>query len=306
MAVSAEEGRRDRRNPTKSFLQSRIAGKLVNVFRPDDGRVGRLAKRQRGRNRCEATVRFQQQGTDCKFGLTSQSKLQVVLDRSPEQWIKNLPVYLPSRELLALFPGFVSLYENHNVEFEETWRDTCQLLGAPTLRGPRKGQEASVLPQPPLKQIGRVSLNRNGRFYMQQVDGTEMEMPLVAEGWRKLAMLSRLVASGSISRGCVLFWDQPEANLGPKLIRRIAETILRLCENGVQIICTTHSLFLLRELEILLRGELSRVEQRYFALKRGDEGVDVCQSDDVSEVDPLVLLDEELRQSDRYVEEILP
>ena len=305
MAISAEEGRRDIRPPTKAFLQSRIAEKLVNVFRPDDGRVGRLAKRQRGRNRCEAAVGFQGQTTDCKFSLTSQSRSEVVLDRSPIEWIANSPVYLPPRELLTIYPGFVSLYENHNVEFEETWRDTCLLLGSPTLREPG-GRDASVLPLPLEEQIGRVGLERNGRFYMQQLDGAEMEMPLVAEGWRKLAMLSCLVASGSISKGGVLFWDEPEANLNPKLIRRIATAILRLCSNGVQIVCATHSLFLLREFEILLRGEFSGVEQRYFALNRGSDGIDVCQSDDVSEVDPLVLLDEELLQSDRYMEEIMP
>ena len=41
MAASAEEGRkRDGRQPTKALLQTRVAEKIVNVFRPDESRLG--------------------------------------------------------------------------------------------------------------------------------------------------------------------------------------------------------------------------------------------------------------------------
>ena len=133
-----------------------------------------------------------------------------------------------------------------------------------------------------------------------------MEMPLVAEGWRKLAMLSRLIATGSILENGVLFWDEPEANLNPKLIREIARAILRICEAEVQVIVATHSLFLLREFEILLKNKFADVDQRYFALRRDEYGVQVSQSEEVGEIEPLVMLDEELKQSDRYLEELMP
>ena len=304
MAVSAEERRRGIRDPRKVFLQGRIAEKLVNVFRPENERVGRLVRRQRGRNRCEVKVRFRQFGTICQFSFASQNKSEVVIDRTPGRWVKDTPVYLPPRELLTIYPGFVSLYESHSVEFEETWRDTCLLLGSPTLRGP-KGRQVSKFLRSLENQIGRV-IERNGRFYLRQAGFPYMEMPLVAEGWRKIAMLYRLVATGAVFEDDVLFWDEPEANLNPKLIREIAKAIIWICESGVQVICATHSLFLLREFEILLSNEFSKVERRYFALRRGEDGVEISQSDDVGEVDPLLLLDEELRQSDRYVEVLMP
>ena len=43
--------------------------------------------------------------------------------------------YPPMFELLTLCPWFISLYEHTYVEFEETWRDTCSLLNAPTVKG---------------------------------------------------------------------------------------------------------------------------------------------------------------------------
>jgi hypothetical protein len=45
----------------------------------------------------------------------------------------------------VIYPGFVSLYETTHLEFEETWRDTCILLGAPLARGPREGKIKQLL-----------------------------------------------------------------------------------------------------------------------------------------------------------------
>ena len=67
----------------------------------------------------------------------------------------------------------------------------------------------------------------------------------------------------------------------------------------------THSLFLLREFEILIEHEFKRIGQRYFALRRRDDGVEVSQANKAGDVDPLILLDEELSQSDRFVEEFM-
>ena len=306
MAVSAEEGRkRDGRQPTKAFLQTRLAEKLFNVFRPE-GRLGRLAHRQKGRSRCEVKLRFCDPGTSVEFNFASQNKSEVVVDRSPSVWSDIAPVFMPTRELLTIYPGFVPLYETHHIEFDETWRDTCLLLGSPTMKGIHEST-ADRLRKPLEDQIGgRIVLERKERFYLRPFGGgpsSDMEMTLVAEGWRKLAMLARLIATGSLlDKGCLL-WDEPESNLNPKLIREVAKAILNICRAGVQVIVATHSLFLLREFEVLLKHEFENVEHRFVALRRGDEGVEVSQSNDIGNVEPLILLDEELEQSDRFVEE---
>ena len=65
----------------------------------------------------------------------------------------------------------------------------------------------------------------------------------------------------------------------------------------------THSLFLLRELEMLLEQQRFKpIQQRYFALAPGDDGVAIQQGDRIDDVDPLVALDEELEQSGRFLD----
>ncbi len=304
MAMSAEESRKRNGAPTKRGLQTGIAEKLNNVFRPED-RLGRLVHRQRGRNRCDVNMRFKRPESSLSFEFSSLAESEVTVKRTLSEWQTNPPVFIPTRELLTIYPGFVPLYATRHLEFDETWRDTCLLLGAPALKGKREATIASLI-EPLEQQLGgRVVLDNNGRFYLVPFNASKLEISLVAEGWRKISMLVRLISTGSLpDKGC-LFWDEPEANLNPQLIREVARALLGICNAGIQVIVATHSLFLLREFEILLKCEFDSVKDCYFALHRSDDGVDVSQSKDIEDVNPLLLLDEDLRQSDRYVENFM-
>ena len=93
-----------------------------------------------------------------------------------------------------------------------------------------------------------------------------MEMHLVAEGLRKLATIAKLIATGSLLDKGYLFWDEPESNLNPQIIRTVAKTILQLAQSGVQVFIASHSIFLLRELHILQKTEFENVDTRCFGL----------------------------------------
>ena len=302
LAASAEEGRQPAASaPTKAVLQKRLADKLVAVLRPES--LGRLARRKQGRERCELRFCFDDPRLDIACGFTTPSKSEVNIDQLPSTWLDSPPVFLPTRELLTIYPGFVSIYENHYLEFEETWKDTCVLLGAPALRGPREKRVKELLSPLENAMGGEIELDKNGRFYLRIRGQGRMEIPLVAEGWRKLAMLARLIATGSLLDKGYLFWDEPDANLNPKLIKEVALTILHLCHSGVQVFIATHSLFLLRELHIQLQNpEVQGTGGRFFGLQIGDNGIDVQQGDSIDDIGAIASLDEELIQSDRYLE----
>lgn len=302
LATSWEEGRKpNSSSPTKTLLQSRLADKLVNVFRPEA--LGRLARRKQGRERCDVRVEFLRPELDIAFGFATNSKSEVSIETLPEKWLDAAPAYLPTRELLTIFPNFVAVYDGHYLEFEEIWRDTCVLLGAPLQKGPKEKRIRELLE--PLEEAmqGAIELDKNGRFYLKNSSG-RMEMPLVAEGLRKLGMLSRLIATGALLDKGYLFWDEPEANLNPRLIKWLAKTVLDLSSGGIQVFIATHSLFLLRELEILLSTKAyEKSDAKFFGLHQSDDGVFVNQGPSVDEIGDIAALDEELAQSDRFLED---
>lgn len=299
LAVSAR-GPRDLGSsaPTKSYLQSAIASKLRGVYKPDE--LGHLARRQNGRGRSEVRCRFDNPDCNVEFSFNAASRSEVTVESVPRAWVQNTPVYLPTRELLTIYPGFVSLYETTHLEFDETWRDTAILLGAPLAKGERERNGRDLLR--PLEEAmgGAVELDAAGRFYIK-TGGERLEMHLVAEGLRKLATLARLIANGSLSEGGSLFWDEPDANLNPKLVKTIARTILAISQAGVQVLIATHSLFLLRELYILQQTEYSQLETRHFGLHDSKNGVSVRQGVTVDDIGEIAMLDEELMQSNRYL-----
>ncbi|WP_196240027.1 AAA family ATPase [Candidatus Methylobacter oryzae] len=300
LSVGFEESRKQKTTqPTKSFLQSRLADKLVSVFRPEA--LGRLVRRKQGRERCDISLVFERSDWDIAFSFATNSKSEVNIETLPETWIDVSPVYLPTHELLTLNPNFIAVYEGHYLEFEETLRDTCLLLGAPIQKGTKEKRIRELLEPLEKAMGGSIVLEPNGRFHLK-TDSGRMEMTLIAEGLRKLGMLAQLIATGALLDKGYLFWDEPEANLNPVLIKQIAKSILDLCDSGIQVFIATHSLFLLRELEILLSDKnRKKVDARFFGLHQTDDGVRIDQGSSIGDIGDIAALDEELAQSDRFL-----
>lgn len=279
--------------------KSKLREKLSGVFRPDE--LGRLVRRSQGRARAELQLHFEDEQLNCDFSITSLGSL--FMKKIPARQHEFKPVFLPTRELMTLGPRFVSLYETSYLPFEETWRDTCLLLGAPLSRGPRPSNVKGLMATIEKALGGKVQADEAGRFYLAHSSG-KMEMHLVAEGLRKFAMLALLIANGSLLDKKYLFWDEPEANLNPRLIKAVAAVILELAKAGVQVFIATHSLFLMRELHVKTMDRRFRdMDVGYFGLHLEDgNGVQVSSGKSINEIGDIAALDEELIQADAYLE----
>ena len=56
----------------------------------------------------------------------------------------------------------------------------------------------------------------------------------------KIALIWQLAKNGTLEKGSILFWDEPEANINPTHIPIIADMLLALQRSGVQIFIATH------------------------------------------------------------------
>ncbi len=90
---------------------------------------------------------------------------------------------------------------------------------------------------------------KDEEFFLRSRQGN-LEFTLLAEGMRKLGLLWLLIQNGTLLTGSVLFWDEPETNLNPKLFGPLIEILLELQRMGVQIFLATHDYVILKELDL--------------------------------------------------------
>ena len=226
--------------------------KLVHVFLPSRRGHWRLVRRQKGG--AQATVEVFR-GEHClRTSFYNRAAMPRHDDaRQNRRWEDSRieSVYIPVKEMLANAPGFRSLYGNREIHFEAVYADILDraFLPAPrqtssTFRGLlRELQEAIG---------GRVRV-KNEEFFLSAKQG-RIEFSLVAEGFRKLGLLWMLIRNETLLDGSVLFWDEPETNLNPKLYRLLMKVLLELQRNGVQIFLATHDYVILKELDLQMTG----------------------------------------------------
>jgi len=193
------------------------------------------------------------------------------------------PVFIPVKDMLAHSVGFLSLYDQRNIDFDETHRDILSLAFTPTLREATLGDAGPLLDRIAEQLEGHVEV-QGERFYLAGKNG-RFEIHLVAEGWRKLALLYQLIANGSLTSGSVLYWDEPETNLNPSLMDEVIDILFELARRGTQIFLATHNYIILKELELQKReGDTLRM----FAMERlkKDGSVVVNPANSYAELSP--------------------
>ncbi len=218
---------------------------------------------------------------------------------NPEKLNFPKPLFIPTREIMSVYTGFAGALRNRELEFDGTFLDLADALELTPLKSERAELVLPIIKTLEKQMEGKV-IFKNGRFYIAKGE-EKLEITLVAEGIRKIAMLTYLIMNGSIQKGSTLFWDEPESNLNPKMMVQLAETLVILSNMGIQIFIATHSLFLLREIKIQLLQH-PEAPARYFALQLEGKSVSVQQGDSMDEVEPIAALDASLEQSDRYLE----
>lgn len=240
-----------------------IAAKLATVFKPDDARIGRLVRRRRGRSKAEASISM--------IGGGSLSAIITTLSRlsgSVRGWRGGgRSLFLPTRDVLALYEGFISAYKNRELSFDETYYDACVALNALPLRS-NIAAYSDVRSRIEKAIGGSVSLIGE-RFYLHQAAG-KLEAHLVAEGYRKLASLARFIENGSIEQDGILLWDEPESSLNPRLVRRVVDALLALALHNVQVFIASHDYLLTQRMSLAAEDPHNTVDIRFFCLSRAN------------------------------------
>ena len=254
--------------------------KLVAVFLPSARNLGRLVRRQqRAAERASIHLARGDRKLDASFVShldPSEARKFSTPSGTEGAWARDgsESVYIPVKEMLSNAPGFQSLYSKREIHFEEVYRDILDRAYLPALRGPMDARHEAALTR--LREaIGGDVAVKGEEFFLRSEQG-DLEFSLLAEGIRKLALLWLLIRNGTLQSGSVLFWDEPETNLSPKLFGVVMDVLLELQRAGVQVFLATHDYVILKELD-LRTTDADKIA--YHALHAREEtGEIVCES----------------------------
>jgi len=247
-------------------LETALTSKLLRLFMPLDDKLGRL-HHQGAADQGYLSARFAG-GQNIAATFFNNSKALAIQDRTHYEQYQADAVFIPTKEVLSFMKGFNSLYEKYGLSFDQTYQDICLLLDLPEIR-PENLHEKSQWAMDKIEGIcgGRFVFYGGGKVTFK-TEHAEYSANTMAEGFRKAGMLSRLLETGAIQPGISgpLFWDEPEANLNPKLMKLLVQILLELSRNGQQIILATHDYVILKWFDLLMdagKDDLVRFHSLY-------------------------------------------
>ena len=259
----------------KDELEAVLTAKLLRLFMPLDNKLGKMHHHGVTEN-AQLEARF---ALDRKVVVTfhTNSKSLAIQDCANYEPYQAEPVFIPTKEVLSFMKG----YEKYGLSFDQTYQDICLLLDLPKIR-PETLHEKSKWVMAEIESVcgGRFVFYGGGRITFK-TKSAEYSANSIAEGFQKVGMLSRLLETGVIQPGVSrsLFWDEPESNMSPKLMKLLVQILLELSRNGQQIILATHDYVLLKWFDLLMDKE---DHVRFHALFQDTDSKDIkVESTDV-------------------------
>ena len=117
---------------------------------------------------------------------------------------------------------------------------------------------------------GKIAITEDGDLSFQE-NGRSFSLPVTAMGIANLGILALLIERKILDEDTFLFIDEPEAHLHPAWQIIMAETLFKLCLRGVRVIIATHSIDILKWLEVHIKNNPD--EQKLVALNHFSKGV---------------------------------
>ena len=232
--------------------------KLVSTMLPDDYKIARLTTRKPGNRSAmiritagEPEVGQERIITASFHGNTKKWDADVTGESGWEESYAGLSsIFIPAKEILSHSYNLNAATVKNNVRFDDTYLDIINAAKVDISVGRNSATKDAMLKRIQEITRGKVQYDvKRDEFYLMN-GSSKQEFNLVAEGIRKMALLWQLVKNGTLEKGSILFWDEPEANINPAYISIIVEMLLELQRKGVQVFIATHDYMIANYFEV--------------------------------------------------------
>lgn len=201
-------------------------------------------------------------------------------------------VFIPEKDILEHSRGLLPFIEEKQTGFGRVYKNL--LIGAMDVPTNYQTESQQRMRNSIIDIIGgEVEYDNNsGEFITIRTDGTRIPFTYEASGYKKLGLLGLFVKCGKLTEGTVLFWDEPENSLNPENIPVLANILLELSRNGVQIFLATHSELFASYINVS-KGKQDVV--MFYSLYKDGDGVNADINDSFEWLNPNNLNDEPVK-----------
>lgn len=160
-------------------------------------------------------------------------------------------IYIPAQEILSTYTNYLNYSEIAKYKLDSTYFYLANSLS----KKENKVYSLSSFYKGFNKILKGEIINTNEGYSFQKEKNT-FQSSLVGDGIKKLGTYKLLLENKEINKDTILFIDEPEVHLNPKLINFFVSFIIELSEKGVQIFLSSHNYLLIYLLS--LKSEYSK------------------------------------------------
>lgn len=107
---------------------------------------------------------------------------------------------------------------------------------------------------------GKLAITKSGEINYVNYKGVSTPLSLTAMGISNLGLIDLLIRNNIIKPGSFLIIDEPEAHIHPKWQVVFMELLYKMAQAGANVIIATHSLDMIKKLELLAKQESNAEE----------------------------------------------
>lgn len=220
--------------------------KLYWTYQPDQ--LGKLVSA--GKKALEFSMSME---GDQEFSYTfgpSANKQVTVTKNTCQRRLQN-SIFLPAKEIVSL--QHIIIRERDDFQefgFDDTYYDLAKAL-TPSTKG-RNYKEFSVSRSALESAIGgHIDFDTERNEWVFREGKQIISMTMASEGVKKLSILDALLGNHYLSKDSIIFIDEPECALHPKLVSQFMNIIFELTKAGLQFFIASHSYFVIKKLYLL-------------------------------------------------------
>lgn len=237
-------------------FKKELSNKLLNTFMPRKNGLGDLVQKG-SKEKLDVNITIVGNNGKYKqpiyFSFGDRTKKSIITCIDHVEPLTNSSInalFVPAKEVLTAFTDIRNIRENfYGIGFDDTHLDLIKALSLETT----KGRVATELRQvnKSLEDLFEGKIEQTGQKeqpFVFKKGNQQFAIQQIAEGIKKIGILTTLITNRQLGKGTILFMDEPETALHPDVVRQMVEMLVAMSKVGVQIFLASHSYFVIKQL----------------------------------------------------------